>query len=773
MAGILILSLGFWRSLPDPLFKDPFSTVVFDRDGELLGARIARDGQWRFPQPDSVPDKFEICILNFEDQYFYFHPGVNPLSLLRALYQNFKAREIVSGGSTLSMQVIRLSRKGKKRSVLEKLIEIVLTLRLELRFSKTEILNLYAGNAPFGGNVVGIETASWRYFDRNPENLSWAETAMLAVLPNSPALIHPGRNRENLFEKRNRLLGRLFEKEIIDKQTYQLSILEDIPENPHPLPNSAYHLTQYFEQNESHNRINSTIDKDLQAKINDILSVHKSSLYANQVHNAACLVVDATNSEILAYIGNIRNPDKPEYGGDVDVIHSRRSSGSILKPFLYAEMQYRGEILPNTLIPDIPTRFRGYSPKNYQRDYDGVVSASNSLARSLNVPSVRMLQDYGQQRFLDDLHQLGFTTMNYSSEHYGLSLILGGAETCLWDLAKVYTSFSRVLNSYNHSGGFYFDKDWQEIKIEKSLHKQTPAIAKEQGKIGAGSVWLTFEAMRKVNRPETESGWENFTSPRRVAWKTGTSFGFRDGWAVACMPEFTVAVWTGNASGEGRPGLTGINSAAPILFDILNILPSTTWYEVPYDDLRKTIVCQKSGHKAGRNCEETDTVWVSPAGLNTTACPYHRMIHLDEEKKFRVNAGCYPVNKMIQEKWFVLPPAQEWFHLKKNSSFKSLPPMAKTCGEEEGISNLQIIYPVRNSIIYVPRELSGEKGKVVFEAAHRHPERTIFWSIDEEFIQKTNDFHQISVQPSEGKHLLILVDEKGERLQVPFEVIDR
>jgi len=770
---VIIAGIIFWKILPNPLFDDSNSTVVFDRSGELLGARISEDEQWRFPPSDSIPEKFKICITEFEDKHFYRHPGVNPFSIVRAVVQNIKERDIVSGASTLSMQVIRLSRKAKRRSITEKLIEMLLAVRMELSLTKDEILNLYASHAPFGGNVVGLEAASWRYFGRSPFELSWAESATLAVLPNAPSLIHPGKNRAILRKKRDRLLKKIQSRAYMDSLDYSTAILESIPLQPKNLPDLAYHLTEYFDLHHGEKRIISTIDIQLQEKLNRLVNIHKQRLYANQVRNTACMITEVETGNVLAYVGNIRNLDSPQYGGDVDVIHSARSTGSILKPILYAEMQYRGEILPNTIIADIPTRFRGYNPKNYNRTYDGVVSAGKALSRSLNVPIVRMLYQYGNQRFLEDLRELGFSTLKYSSEHYGLSLILGGAETSLWDLTKVYTFMSRTLNHYTTSNGKYFESDWKDLNLFQNKSSKIREEGVEQGKLGAGAIWLSYEALRKVSRPHSEAGWNLFSSSRKVAWKTGTSFGFRDAWAVASTPDYTISVWAGNASGEGRPGITGVNAAAPLLFDILNVLPKTGWFEIPYDDLRETVVCKNSGHKAGRFCNEVDTVWVSPAGLNTLACPYHKKIHLDQERNFRVNASCYPLDNMIHENWFVLPPAQEWYYKQKHPLYESVPPLSENCDHKDEINQIQVIYPVPGSVLYVPKELDGEKGKIVFEAAHRQSEMKLFWSIDDRFISSTKDFYQISVQPAEGNHVLVIVDGKGNRVRVPFSVVDR
>jgi len=266
------------------------------------------------------------------------------------------------------MQVIRLSRKGKPRNVWQKLIEIVLAVRMEISYTKIEILSQYSSHAPFGGNVVGLEAASWRYFGRDPSTLSWAEASVLAVLPNSPSLVHPAKNRDALLKKRNVLLEKLYTKSILDSLSYTLALLEPLPEKPYPLPQLAPHLLDRLYRLNKGERIRSSIDKNLQERVNRILEIHSMGLYSNEIHGAACLVQEVGNGEVLAYYGNIKNPIHPEYGGDVDVIISPRSTGSILKPVLFAEMMYRGDLLPGTLIPDIPTYYGGFSPKNYNRD---------------------------------------------------------------------------------------------------------------------------------------------------------------------------------------------------------------------------------------------------------------------------------------------------------------------------------------------------------------------------------------------------------------------
>ena len=361
----LIVFIIFWNSIDFPLFKDPTSTIVTTKKGELLAARIADDEQWRFPQSDSIPEKFAVAITHFEDEYFYYHIGVNPVSFFRAIWQNLKAGKIVSGASTITMQTIRLSRKGQNRNYIEKFIEIFLAMRLELSKSKTSILNLYASNAPFGGNVVGLDAAAWRYYKRSPYQLSWGEIATLAVLPNAPSLIYPGKNQQLLLKKRNRLLDKLMENGEIDFITLELAKLEPLPSRPHPLPNITPHLLNRLINDGYEGQINKVnIDKDLQVNINRIVSNAHQHLKFNQIHNVSVLVIDVKDNNVVSYVGN-SDCDHVNSGCKVDMINARRSTGSTLKPLLYALILDEGLTLPHTLVPDIPTQILSFSPKNF------------------------------------------------------------------------------------------------------------------------------------------------------------------------------------------------------------------------------------------------------------------------------------------------------------------------------------------------------------------------------------------------------------------------
>ena len=430
---LAVLLAGWLCCLPKDLFKGtPYATVVLDRGGELLGARIADDGQWRFPPCDTVPPRYAAALIQFEDRHFRWHPGVDPIALGRAVISNLKAGHVVSGGSTITMQVIRLSR-GRDRTLWQKLVEAVLATRLELRCSKKEILAMYASHAPFGGNVVGLEAAAWRYFGRPAGELSWAESATLAVLPNAPSTIHPGKGRDRLLEKRNRLLERLEKRGYIDGSTLESSLDEPLPDAPYPLPNLARH---YVEKQPHGKETRTGIDIHLQRQVEAAATRWSDELAMEGIADLSAVILDIHTGETIAYVGNA-SPLRARNGSEVDIASSPRSTGSILKPFLYCAALQDGTILPRTILQDTPVNINGFTPQNFDLQFHGAVPAAEALARSLNVPAVHLLRAYGAPRFLEVLREAGLSTLDRDAADYGLSLILGGGEGTLADITAV------------------------------------------------------------------------------------------------------------------------------------------------------------------------------------------------------------------------------------------------------------------------------------------------------------------------------------------------
>lgn len=734
------------------------STVLYDENRQLLGALVSQDEQWRFSKIDSIPQNVQLSVIQFEDRYFFKHPGINPISLLKAAWMNARAGKILSGGSTITMQVVRLSRKNKARSYIQKCIEIILAIRLELAKSKEEILIMYLSNAPYGGNIVGIEAASWRYFGRDPHHLSWSEASLLAVLPNAPSLMHPGKNRQLLLKKRNRLLKRLSDHSKIDKSTYELSLLEEIPQKPMPLPQVATHLLQRVKSEQGGKSIHSTINGNFQKTLNEIVATHHNHLRHNNIMNLAAIIIKVESCEIKAYVGNVAGLHQA-YAPNVDIIQAPRSSGSTLKPILYAAMLEDGLITPKAIIPDIPTHFKGFTPRNFNLENEGAVPANEVIVRSLNVPSVLMLKQYGYPAFHHLLKKCGFSTLNRSSDHYGLSLILGGGEVTLNDLVSVYASFANQLSYPNrpHSTISYVSDNPGNTSVPKNI-------------IGSASLFTMVETLKQLNRPDQESGWKYFESTQPIAWKTGTSFGFRDAWAVGFTSDYVVGVWAGNADGTGRAGLTGVKCAAPVLFDVFNRLDvAEQWFQEPEKGLVTIRVCEQSGFRAGLNCSKTDTIRVPEKCAFSPVCTYHHILHLNESGEYRVSSNCYPVVKMKTITRFKLPAVMEYFYQQKHPEYKIAPDWLSAC-QPHSEAVLSFIYPGNDPYLYVPKDFGNVKGSVVFEVVSRMESQELFWHMDGAYLGKTFFKHQMALSPSVGNHSVTVTDEDGNSVNKQFFV---
>lgn len=709
--GVLLLWL---TCLPGDLFKGtPYSTVVVDCEGRLLGARIAADGQWRFPPAKTVPEKYALALIQFEDRSFRYHPGVSLKAIGRAIVQNLRNGHRVSGASTLSMQVIRLSRR-KDRTLWQKLTEMFMATRLESRYTKDEILALYASNAPFGGNVVGLDAAAWRYLGRDAGNLSWAEAATFAVLPNAPASINLSQNRSALLQKRNRLLQRLKDKGYLDADTYAASMEEPLIGEIHPLPSFCPHLVDAYNRNAGGTIVKTRIRLSLQRQVETLLDRWRNELATKGCNDLAALILDIHSGAPVAYCGNAGS-DIPRPGAWVDIACSPRSTGSILKPLLYCASLQEGTILPKSLLPDIPTNFGGFSPKNFDLNYDGAVPADDALARSLNIPHVWLLKQFGAARFVRLLQEAGVSSLKRPSDEYGLSLILGGAEASLDELAHVYCDLAR---SYLDLAPSSFHDKW--------------------------AIWYTLEAMAEVVRPD-QMDWRRVSSLRKVAWKTGTSYGSRDAWAIGITPDYVVGVWAGNADGSTAPGLTGALAAGPVMFDLFNLLPPTGWFEAPASGVEVS-VCPESGFLAGRDCPGRIRIKAPDAAAHASICPWHREI--------------------AREKWFVLPPLQEKYYRVKHQEYRPLPEEV-----DSGTEALAYSYPADGAVLSAARQMDGSLPGIRCEAVHSRQEATVYWHLDNTYLGETKGIHTMRVDMPPGIHRLTIVDDAGSRKEITVKIL--
>lgn len=743
--------------MPAALTNSDYATLMLDRQGRPLAARIAADQQWRFAPVEELPDKYRQALLAFEDRRFYWHPGVDPLAIVRATLANLRAGKVVSGGSTLTAQLARLLRADPPRTLLEKAREALLALQLEWHLDKQQILVEYASRAPFGGNTVGLRAAAWRYFQRSPAALSWAEAALLAVLPNSPALIHPGRDRQRLRAKRDHLLETLHHQGTLSAADLRLARLEPLPRVT-ALAELAPHLLNSLAASGAGPLLHTTLDAGLQRRVQELAEQHGRRLGREGVHNLAVVVIDHRDLQVRAYLGNLTHGDPLTYGAAVDIARRPRSTGSVLKPLLYGSMLDDGLILPRTLVPDLPTNYGGYSPKNFDREYRGAVPAHEALSRSLNIPAVRMLRAYGIGRFHDQLTALGMTTLFRPAEAYGLTLVLGGAEGTLLQLTGIYARL------------FATARDGQAPPI--TVLGGFPPLA-EPFPISPGAAWLTLDALRDVARPGTARQWRLYRSSQPIAWKTGTSYGLRDAWAIGSNGRYTVGVWVGNGNGEPAPSLGGAATAAPLMLDVFSLLGAAPWPRAPLDQLKTVRVCADDGYLAGGRCRDREELAPIDSHFQRIT-PHHQRIHLDANG-LRVHSGCEAVAKMHTREWFVLPPAQAWFYRLRHPEYRPLPAWRADCVAGARALDprppMAVVYPHAGAALYIPRELGGERGQAVFRVVHERPEARLFWHLDQRYLGVTSHFHEWALRADPGWHTLTLVDDQGFRLTRRFKVL--
>lgn len=772
---LLLWGLGlvvFYISLPKKLFTHhSFSTVLLDKNEAFLSATISADEQWHFPQKKGISEKYKKAAILFEDKRFHRHNGVDNRALLRAIYSNLKAQRIVSGASTLSMQVIRLHRNNPPRTFSEKLLEFILAQRLEWRYSKDEIFGLYASHAPYGGNVIGIEAASWRFFGKSSENISWGEAALLAVLPNSPGLIHTENNREKLKEKRNKLLNKLYDNNIIDEDNYQSAILEIIPRRPISIENLSPHLLQLMKMNGGPQLYRTSLDKNIQKKCLSIAEVQGKLLKQNNIDNLAILVLDIEKNETLAYVGNLHKTgsDNQEF---VDIIQSKRSTGSLLKPFLYAAALEEGMILEKSLLPDHPIQMNGFITENYNKHHDGLVAANLALTRSLNIPFAYLLQQFGIEKFRLLLQDYGMNSIYKDADFYGIPLILGGAESSLWELTNAYAILGKTLNTYNNYDGYYSQSDFKSSSLLASRQAQASekTTTKDPISMRAESVWQALNTVQKVERPNEQGNWEKFSSSHKIAWKTGTSNGFKDAWAIGVNGKYAIGVWVGNADGEGRPGIIGSKAAAPIFFRVVNSLKGHNWFEQPIDDMQKIPTCKTTGNLANPYCP-IDSSWVSRNAHQLMVCQNHQQIYMDETGQYEVNAVCYDMERAYAKSIFKIQTKAIYYY-KQNAFYENPPDFHPDCVQYGKKNRPSIIYPEKGVEIYLPRIDNNQRNKFVLRAFHPDEKAKLHWHIDEKYHGFTENIHEINTGLELGQHQLIVIDENGNEDRVRFEIIE-
>jgi penicillin-binding protein 1C len=749
--------------LTSPLFKDDYSTIITDEAGQLLRVYLNKDDKYLFPIDikKTIPPKLRIAALYFEDQYFKLHPGINPPSLIRAYFQNKKAGKIISGGSTITMQLARLA-NPRPRTYINKLVEAIQALKIELLYSKKEILSLYLNHAPYGSNIVGYKAAALMYYGKQADELSWAEAATLAVLPNAPGLINPINKRDLLLIKRNNLLRRLQESKVIDNQTCKNAQKEPIPDTIKYFKITAPHFCRKIFQEEKRGTvIKTTLSKITQKEIEKLVKQHVRYFKSLGVNNCSVIVAETQSGKVRAYVGSHNFYDKKN-NGQVDGVMAYRSTASALKPFLYALSMDRGLILPETIIQDIPSYYFGFSPANPMHTFDGIVQSKEALIRSLNIPAVRLLNSYGVTEFYGFLKAAGIKSLFRSPDDYGLPLILGGAEASLYDLT---TLFRGLGNLGKFSDLVLLENSDGVLKYPKNGGKEY---------ISPGAAYLTLDILRDVKRPGAEYYWQQYANQWPLAWKTGTSYGQRDAWAIGVSPEWVIGVWVGDFDGRSNKNLGGARFAGPLLFDIFNTLPkshSKRWFSRPDMELGSTAVCQETGFVAGQHCPNSKEVNFPISAKPLKICPFHRSIYLTMNEKYRVCSRCWATGDYKKVTRLFYSP--EVMKILRSNSYPiiPIPPHNSECTETFFSDSVKITYPEAGAKIWLPKDIDGKDQKLAVSAAHREAKKIIYWYVDKVYIGITEGIHNKAIRLDTGVHLIDLVDENGNHDSVNFSVV--
>ena len=718
-------------------FEDRYSVSVLDDKGEIIGVSLNKDEQWHLKSIDEIPEKLKISVINYEDKDFYKHFGVDFTSLVRAVRDNLIKRR-KTGASTITMQVAK-SLKPKERNIFNKYIEIIQAIKIDKFFEKDEILRMYLNNAPYGGNIVGYKTASYMYFQKKSDELTWAEATLLAVLPNSPGLMNVEKNQNKLLKKRDFLLKKLYNKKIINKRQYEISLKEPLPDKRYSFENLAPHLIRRVIEERKEKIIKTTIDSELQEKIEKISKDYSDFLKTQGIKNLSVLLIDNKSSEIKSYIGSQDFYDF-ENNGQVDGIIAKRSPGSLLKPFLYAVAIDEGLIAPCSKVSDVPLYFVNFSPQNANKKYYGIVEIQDALIKSLNIPFVSLLKEYGEEKFFYFLKEvLGFSDDNPS--RYGLSLILGTKEFTMEEIGKLY---SGLANFGDFRSPIYIDVG-------------TRNFSKESRYLSKGSSYLTLNTIKKLERPGMET---LYKEKNPISWKTGTSHGRRDGWAVGVTPDWTLVVWVGNFTGEGNSNLTGVYSAGNLLFRIMKILPKKQKEFQKPNNLVKIKVDEETGYRLKYQIPSKEILYPIDAKPLRTS-PYYKKIFVDDNGQ---EIDSRDENFLNRKEKIILNYPIEVINFFIRNGFD----VSNIFGDTSKKKGIKIIYPTNELRITIPKDFDGEKDLIIKIANLKN--QNLYWYLNGEYLDKTRD-REKNLKLGNGKYQLTIISEEGDMEKINFEIL--
>lgn len=754
MPVVLWVILNLIFPFPHDRLSRPASLAVVDQEGQLLRAFLSSDEMWRlYIYSDEITPVLKEAVLAYEDRRFYYHPGVDPIAIFRAAWVNLRAGEVQQGASTITMQVARLM-QPRSRTFSSKIIEAFRALQLEWLYSKDEILALYFNSAPYGGNIIGVGAAAHFYFGKSVEQLSLGEAALLTAIPNYPNMNRPDLAESNAEIARAKVLRLLKERELIGESRWREALSEPLPGQRFKLPALAPHLSTYLHQRHgSAQMLRTTISAQLQQRVEKMLANHLRALAGEGITNGAVVIIENETQAVRALVGSSAFFDDAAQG-QVNAAMAPRSPGSALKPFVYAAAINEGHITPQRMLVDIPVDYGGYQPENYDRTYNGMITAEEALVRSLNVPAVNLSAQLGPDGLYHFLKKGGISTLTKPSHHYGLSLVLGGGEVTLVDLTNLYSVFA-------NEGRFRPFRILASDPIEEGKQLLKPETA-----------YIITEILSQLRRPDLPAVWEWSRDLPKVAWKTGTSYGHRDAWSIGYTPQYSIGVWIGNMDGKGVPALVGADTAAPLLFDLFTMVASHQnlhWFVMPAG-MEQRRVCSMSGGLATPYCPTSRKDWFLPGTSSNEVCSMHQLIHVDSKTGHRLCSQCKlgrTFHDQVATRW----PAEVATWLTRNGyPIDEIPKHLPSCTRVPEGDPPIIHSPQPEAEFRLRRGVAPAFQKILLDASVSNTSKTLFWFVDGTLLHKGNPDDRVFYTPTRGSHTLMCMDEEGRSTSVEIVV---
>lgn len=743
---VAFLLLNWIFPVPD---KIGYSSILTDHKGEVINASLTVDQKWRMKtELEEISPLLRKTIIAKEDKYFYSHPGINLLAVGRATLKNIFRWKRTSGASTITMQVAR-ALEHRKRTLPNKIAEMFRALQLEWKYDKDEILQLYLNLVPYGGNIEGVKAASLLYFNKNPDHLSLAEITALSIIPNRPSTLVIGRNNGRITEERNRWLQKFATDQVFTQKEITDALAEPLTAARGTVPHYAPHLF-YKLSRQQKGLIQTHLDLNMQLKTEKIVADYVRAQRLRNIRNAAVVVIDNRTHQVITYVGSSGFNDTLD-GGQVNGAAAIRQPGSTLKPLLYALCFDEGLLTPKTVMPDVPVNYEGYAPENYDQKFNGYVTIQYALEHSLNIPAVKSLKLLGQEKMIQQLVRCRFRQIEKDRKKLGLSMILGGCGTTLEELAGLFSSFA-------NEGKFVAPSYSQADTLQSSIQVISPAAN-----------YMINDILSKVNRPDFPLNWTATERMPKIAWKTGTSYGRRDGWSIGYNKNYTVGVWTGNFSGAGVNDLSGANIATPLLFRIFNTIDYNNdkeWFSQPADcDIRQ--VCSETGLPPSDHCTILTTDYFIPLISTTRLCNNWQEVMTSPDEKMAYCKSCAPATG-YKKKWYKIiePEMQSWFE-ENRIVYQRMPPHNPDCELIFKGNAPAIHFPV-NGMEYLINKKNPEPLQLVCKTANDVSK--VYWYINNKFYKSCQAGEKQFFIPEEGPVKISCTDDKGRNRNITIYV---